>query len=156
FAAILKLTDEHKMEFDFGQGADGDNSEPVDFSDRPRLGDCPKCTHGVYEHGMAYVCEKSVGPERSCDFRSGKIILQQEIEPEQMSKLLSEGRTDLLPGFVSQRTRRKFKAYLVRGADGKIGFEFEPRPVKPGSSAKAAAKAAAGAAGTGTGAGTDD
>jgi len=39
----------------------------------------------------------------------------------------SEGKTDLLTGFVSARTRRKFSAYLVRQPDGKIGFEFEPR-----------------------------
>jgi DNA topoisomerase-3 len=152
FAAILKLTPDHKMEFDFGQGAEGDNSEPVDFSGRPRLGDCPKCGHGVYEHGLAYVCEKSVGSERSCDFRSGKIILQQEIEPAQMSKLLAEGRTDLLPGFVSQRTKRKFKAFLVRGADGKIGFEFEPRPAKPGAAGKAGAAGKSRAAEAGPGA----
>jgi DNA topoisomerase-3 len=140
FAAILKLTAENKLEFDFGQAdADSEAGEPVDFSGQPRLGDCPKCGAGVYEHGMSYVCEKSVGPERSCDFRSGKIILQQEIEPAQMSKLLTEGRTDLLPGFVSQRTRRKFKAFLVRGADGKVGFEFEPRPAKAGSDKAAAA-----------------
>src|SRR5690606_10366982 len=77
----------------------------------------------------------SVGPGRSCDFSSGKIILQQEIAPEQIRKLLAEGRTDLLPGFISMRTRRKFKAYLVRGADGKVGFEFEPRPAKAGAKA---------------------
>jgi DNA topoisomerase-3 len=57
-----------------------------------------------------------------------------------MSKLLAEGRTDLLAGFVSSRTRRKFKAYLVRGKDGKIGFEFEPRPAR-GAAGKAAAPA---------------
>src|SRR5690606_16145061 len=85
------------------------------------------------EHGLKYVCERSVGPERSCDFSTGKIILQQEIAPEQVRKLLAEGRTDLLPGFVSMRTRRKFKAFLVRGADGKVGFEFEPRPAKAGA-----------------------
>lgn len=79
---------------------------------------------------MSYVCEKSVGPERSCDFRSGKVILQQEISAAQMEKLLTEGRTDLLDGFVSSRTNRKFKAFLTRGADGKVGFEFEPRPAK--------------------------
>ena len=143
FAAILKLSPEHKLEFDFGQNdADGEASEPVDFSGRERLGDCPKCSAGVYEHGLSYVCENSVGPNRSCDFRSGKIILQQEIEAAQMSKLLAEGRSDLLPGFVSQRTRRKFKAFLVRGADGKIGFEFEPRPARPGAEAKAKASGA--------------
>jgi len=157
FAAILKLSPENKLEFDFGQSdADAEASEPVDFSGRERLGDCPKCSAGVYEHGLSYVCEKSVGPNRSCDFRSGKIILQQEIEPAQMSKLLAEGRTDLLPGFVSQRTRRKFKAFLVRGADGKIGFEFEPRPARQGAGAKAAAGAAgASAAAAGASAAAD-
>ena len=142
FAAILKLTADNKLEFDFGQAdAEAEGAEPVDFSGQTRLGDCPKCGAGVYEHGMAYVCEKSVGPEKTCDFRSGKIILQQEIEPAQMSKLLAEGRTDLLQGFVSQRTRRKFKAFLVRGADGKVGFEFEPRPAKPGAGGKTPGKA---------------
>jgi DNA topoisomerase-3 len=144
FAAILKLSADNKLEFDFGQSdADAEASEPVDFSGQARLGDCPKCGAGVYDHGMSYVCEKAVGPERSCDFRSGKVILQQEIEPAQMSKLLAEGRTDLLQGFVSQRTRRKFKAYLVQGKDGKVGFEFEPRPAKAGATKTAAGKTAA-------------
>jgi DNA topoisomerase-3 len=40
---------------------------------------------------------------------------------------------------VSQRTRRAFKAYLVRGKDGKISFEFEERKAKPGAKPKAAA-----------------
>jgi DNA topoisomerase-3 len=91
------------------------------------------------------VCEKSVGPEKTCDFRTGKMILQQEISAEQVHKLLSEGKTDLLEGFVSSRTNRKFKAYLVKQANGKIGFEFEPRPAKAG--AKTAGKAASKTAG---------
>jgi DNA topoisomerase-3 len=77
---------------------------------------------------MFYVCERSVGPARTCDFRSGKVILQQAIEPSQMSKLLAEGRTDLMAGFISNRTRRPFKAYLVRKPDGKVGFEFQKGP----------------------------
>jgi DNA topoisomerase-3 len=89
--------------------------------------------------GLAYVCEKTVAKPKACDFRSGRIILQQEIVPEQMAKLLNEGRTDLLPGFISQRTRRPFKAFLVRGKDGKVGFEFEERKAK--APAKSAAKA---------------
>jgi DNA topoisomerase-3 len=40
------------------------------------------------------------------------------------------------------RTRRKFSAYLVRGADGKVGFEFEKREPRPAAKAGAAAKAA--------------
>ena len=144
FAALLRITDEYKLEFDFGQN-DKDNAEPVDFSDQPALGACPKCGSDVYEHGMNYVCEKSVGPERTCDFRSGKMILQQEITPAQITKLLTDGKTDLLSGFVSSRTNRKFKAYLVKQPSGKIGFEFEARAEKPGakSGAKKAVKTAA-------------
>ena len=147
FAAILKISrDEdisnYKLEFDFGQSNDDDeNAEPVDFSGQTPLGACPKCGSGVYEMGLAYVCEKQAARPKACDFRSGRIILQQEILPEQMAKLLNEGKTDLLPGFVSQRTRRPFKAYLAKGKDGKVSFEFEERKGKP--AAKSSAKSAA-------------
>jgi DNA topoisomerase-3 len=90
---------------------------------------------------MAYTCEKSLGPKRSCDFRSGRMILQQPIEREQMKKLLATGRTDLLTGFVSKKGR-KFKAFLVKQPDGKIGFEFQARPPKAGKTDKPAEKPA--------------
>jgi DNA topoisomerase-3 len=150
FAAVLKLVPpEYKLEFDFGNAPAGEDerAEAVDFSGQTPLGACPKCGARVFEQPMAYVCEKSVGPERSCDFRSGKVILQQPIEPEQMKKLLATGRTDPLRGFVSNRTRRKFSAFLVKKPDGTIGFEFEPRAAKPAAdtaapAAKRGAKAA--------------
>ena len=141
FAAAIKLNDEKMPEFDFGQDKTDDASaEAVDFSGQHSLGKCPKCAANVYEHGNAYVCEKSVGPEKSCDFRSGKIILQQPIEPAQMQKLLADGKTDLLKEFVSNRTRRKFSAYLV-AKDGKVGFEFEKKVAKPKAPAKKKAEA---------------
>jgi DNA topoisomerase-3 len=142
FAAALKISPEFKLEFDFGNAAGEDDGTVVDFSGLTPLGPCPKCGSAVYEQPMAYVCEKSVGPARSCDFRSGRVILQQTIEAEQMRKLLSEGRTDLLRGFVSNRTRRKFAAFLVRKPDGSTGFEFEPRPARAGADAAAAGAAA--------------
>jgi DNA topoisomerase-3 len=152
FAAILRIArDEdihnYKLEFDFGQDQqEGEDGEGVDFTGQTPLGPCPKCNGGVYEMGLAYVCEHSVAKPKTCDFRSSRIILQQEILPEQMAKLLNEGKTDLLPGFVSQRTRRPFKAFLVRGKDGKISFEFEERKAKPGAKdAGPKGKAAAGA-----------
>ncbi|MRV73243.1 DNA topoisomerase III [Duganella sp. FT92W] len=145
FAAILRIVrDEEiknfKLEFDFGQNdEEGEDGEGVDFSNQTPVGPCPKCTGHVYEMGLAYVCEHTVAKPKACDFRSSRIILQQEILPEQMSKLLNDGKTDLLPGFISQRTRRPFKAFLVKGKDGKIGFEFEERKAKPGAKTKAAA-----------------
>ncbi|MDK3021534.1 DNA topoisomerase III [Cupriavidus taiwanensis] len=152
FAAILKLgkDDEghYKMEFDFGQNDDDNDGEPVDFSGQQPVGTCPKCGGSVFEHGMKYVCENSTTSPKSCDFTTGKIILQQEISREQIGKLLNEGKTDLLTGFKSSRTGRNFKAFLVKQPDGKIGFEFEVREPKAG--AKTAAKAPARAASRGT------
>ncbi len=125
-----------KLEFDFGEDAkkaEGDG-EPVDFSAQTSLGACPKCGGAVYEHGSNYVCEHAVGATVSCDFKSGKIILQQPIEVAQMQKLLSEGKTALLENFVSNKTRRKFKAFLAYDKkEGKVMFEFEPRAAKPGA-----------------------
>ena len=138
FAAAIKLNADKLPEFDFGQDKAGDeSSEPVDFSGQESLGACPKCAAGVYDNGNAYVCEKSVGSEKSCDFRSGKIILQQPIEHAQMQKMLATGKTDLLREFISNRTRRKFSAYLVIES-GKVGFEFEK---KAPAAKKAPAKA---------------
>ncbi len=143
FAAAIKLNGEFMPEFDFGQDkADEAEAEPVDFSGQESLGKCPKCAAGVYEHGNSYVCEKSLGPAKSCDFRSGKIILQQPIDAAQMKKLLADGKTDLLKEFVSNRTRRKFSAYLV-AKDGKVGFEFEKKVAKPKAPAKKKAAAEA-------------
>ncbi len=128
FSAVLRLTDDLRVEFDFGQ-ASGGGEEAPDFSGQEPLGACPKCGARVFEHGMAYTCEKAVGPEKTCDFRSGRMILQQPIERDQMKKLLETGRTDLLTGFVSKKGR-KFKAFLVKQPSGKIGFEFQARAPK--------------------------
>jgi DNA topoisomerase-3 len=151
FSAVMRLTDDLRLEFDFGQSS-GDGEAAPDFSAQTPLGTCPKCASRVFEHGMVYTCEKAVGPEKSCDFRSGRMILQQPIEREQMQKLLASGRTDLLTGFVSKKGRR-FKAFLVKQPDGKIGFEFQaraPKPEKPEKTVEKADKPAAEAAGKAT------
>jgi DNA topoisomerase-3 len=151
FTAELKLAfDEEiknwKLEFDFGEDAkkaEGDG-EPVDFSGEEALGTCPKCKGHVYEHGSNYVCEHAVGTPTTCDFKSGKIILQQPVPREEMSKLLRVGKTALLDGFVSNKTRRKFKAFLAWDEkQGKVAFEFEPRAARPVGKKVAAKKAAA-------------
>jgi DNA topoisomerase-3 len=66
------------------------------------------------------------------------------VNHEQVTKLLATGKTDLLDGFVSNRTKRKFKALLVWDEnEGKVGFEFAPRgDGKVIPARKAAAKAA--------------
>jgi DNA topoisomerase-3 len=149
FTAEMKLVHDPdisnwKLEFDFGDDArqaEGDG-EPVDFSAQASLGACPKCQGRVFDHGGSYVCEHSVGAHVTCDFKSGKIILQQPVPPEEMTRLLATGKTSLLENFVSNKTRRKFKAFLSYDRkEGRVVFEFEPRTAK--APAKVAAKKAA-------------
>ncbi len=135
FAAIIKLNAELKPEFDFGQqDSEGQGPRVVDFSGQQPLGKCPICGSAIYESGMAYTCEKAARRE-GCAFRMGKIILQRAMEPEQLQKLLTNGRTDLLDKFIS-RKGRPFKAFLVLGPDKKVSFEFEPRTKKAAGGAK--------------------
>ena len=137
FAAVMKLSPEGEAKFDFGNDQkDDENAAPVDFSGKEPLGKCPKCEANVFENGMNYTCEHATGADRKCDFRTGAIILQQPIEKAQITKLLAEGKTDLLKGFVSKKTGRKFEAFLK--FDGaKVSFEFAPRERKfPAKGAK--------------------
>jgi DNA topoisomerase-3 len=156
----LKYNEEEKnwkLEFDFGNDKNSEETgEIVDFTGSESLGACPKCGGAVHEHGSNYVCEKSVPteaqPTPTCNFKSGKIVLQQVVEREQIAKLLSTGKTDLLEKFVSNRTRRAFKAFLSWNAEeDKVVFEFEPRtskfpPRKTPAKYAAGAKTAAGKA----------
>ncbi|MEY4561025.1 MAG: hypothetical protein RLZZ618_302 [Pseudomonadota bacterium] len=152
FTAELKLSFDDeiknwKLEFDFGEDAkkDGESGEPVDFSEQVSLGACPKCQGRVFEFGTNYVCEHSVGAAVSCNFKTGKIILQQPVVREQMTKLLETGKTELLENFVSNKTRRKFKAFLAFDAkESKVSFEFQPRAAKAPPPKKGAAKAVEG------------
>jgi predicted nucleic-acid-binding Zn-ribbon protein len=130
FAAVLKLNAENETKFDFGpdqRNGEGGAAE-VDFTGQEPVGKCPKCGQNVFETAMSFVCEKSVGANRACDFRIGKIILQQQIERAQAQKLLAAGKTDLLDKFISKKGR-PFKAFLALDK-GKVGFEFEPRPAR--------------------------
>ena len=144
FSAVVRLDENFAPKFDFGNEADA--AEEVDFSGQESVGPCPKCGARVFEQPMAYVCEHAVGPAKTCDFRAGKVILQQDISRAEMHKLLTTGRTSLLKGFVSNRTKKKFSAYLVREASGKIGFEFEQRAAKGANTEEATAQAGAGKA----------
>jgi DNA topoisomerase III len=137
FAAIIKMGADFKPEFDFGndQNKNGENSAPIDFTGKEPLGKCPKCGARVFDAGMNYLCENATGAAKTCTFKTGKIILQQEISPEQVKKLLGEGKTDLLKGFISKKTNRKFEAFLVL-KDGGTAFEFAPREKKGKTGAK--------------------
>src|SRR5581483_2335970 len=108
------------------KGKPGEPKEPapkIDFTGQEPLGACPKCGGRVFEGPTDYLCERSQSDTKRCTFKTGKIVLHRPIEREQVKKLLATGKTDLLDNFIS-KAGRPFKAHLVKGEKGKIGFEF--------------------------------
>ena len=83
------------------------------------------CGGKIFETDTSYICEHSQADRKPCKFKLSKTILGREISKEQAQKLLTNGKTDLLEGFISKRGRA-FSAYL-KLEDGKVGFEFPER-----------------------------
>ena len=127
FAAAVKLNDANETEFVFDNAPIGADGAKLDLDTQEVIATCPVCGGRVFETMMSFACENTFGDAPTCKMKVGKLILLQPIDRTQVGKLMTAKKTDLLTGFVSQRTRRKFSAYLVMAADGKTSFEFEPR-----------------------------
>ena len=122
FSAMVKLGEEFKQEFEF-ENNNGNGAVIIDPARHELLGTCPLCHQGqVYALENSYACENAVSEKKTCTFRVGKVILQREIPKEQVLKLITTGKTDLLPKFISKKGR-PFSAHLKLDK-GKIGFEF--------------------------------
>ena len=85
------------------------------------VGKCPKCGSNVIALPKAYVCEK--GKEK-CGFGLAKVICEKTISEAQVKKLLEKGTTDMIDGFVSKKTEKKFSASLVMNDDKTVGFKL--------------------------------
>lgn len=133
FAAALKLTDEGKVEFVFDNAPVDKDGNPLDLSKEEPVGICPLDGGKVYELMMSYACEHSLGDDPKCKFKIGKKILEQPISREQVAKILTTGRSDMLGNFRSnKRGRKQFAATLVLDREtGKLNFEFPEREAKP-------------------------
>lgn len=80
----------------------------------------------VYENGRAFLAPDMAKKKNDRGVRISKTILKKEIPTEQGMKLFIEGKTDLMPGFLSKKGR-KFAAHLTLNREtGKLGFEFAP------------------------------
>jgi len=133
FAAALKLTDEGKVEFVFDNAPVDKDGNPLDLSKEEPVGICPLDGGKVYELMMSYACEHALGDDPTCKFKIGKKILEQPISREQVGKILTTGRSDMLGNFRSnKRGRKQFAATLVLDRKtGKLNFEFPEREKKP-------------------------
>ena len=64
-------------------------------------------------------------------FTMSRNILGKEISSDVLKQVLSTGKSELITGFVSQRTNRAFDAFLVLDEKkGNVGFEFPPREAR--------------------------
>ncbi|HEX8312675.1 MAG TPA: DNA topoisomerase III [Chthoniobacteraceae bacterium] len=138
FNAVVRLNrEEWKVEFAF-DNAEGGEGKELDLSQARSLGETEGGT--IYEMDAAYLCVPK--GEKAKPIRMGKNICQRAIPPEQALKIFRDGKSDLLPRFISKKGK-PFAAYL-KLEDGKVGFEFEPRVKKaPAPKKKAAPKVAA-------------
>ena len=94
----------------------------MDFSSQTPLHACTVCNKGhVYANETTYQCDQSAGEEKTCGFRMSRTILQREIPPEQVVKLLETGKTDLLTKFVSKKGRPFLRLPEI-GKDRQSGF----------------------------------
>ncbi len=139
FDAGLELDAKFKVNFVFEN--DEKDGAP-ELTEEQLLGEAKTADgqiHKVYQTEKAYHVPGIVTKKDPNGIRIGKSILQQEIPGEQVLKLIATGKTDVMKGFVSNRTKRKFDAYLTFDPkDGKIGFDFPPRPAKKAAAKKAA------------------
>ncbi|MFT6864695.1 MAG: DNA topoisomerase-3 [Akkermansiaceae bacterium] len=143
FEAALELTQQvsktgKKGKWKTGFVFDSDLESAADLTDDQLLKEVT-LTNGktakLYETEKAYMVPDLVTKDNPDGFRLGKTILQKELTAENVAEMLTKGKTPLLPGFISKKTKRAFAAHLTFDPEtAKIGFEFAPR--------KAAKKAA--------------
>lgn len=137
FSAQLLLKDDFTVAFDFDDSAQTD----IDPQTCAQLGACPMCGAPVLDTPKGYPCTNALGETPGCTFRLSRYILSRSIEPNEAQQLLTEGRTELLKGFVSKKNNRKFDAHLTMALtdhSGKLGFEFAERKIKAKPKAKVA------------------
>ncbi len=109
FDASLKI-EEGKVAFDFGTPTP--KAEPTATSIV-----CPKCGKTLMNTTWAYKCD-------DCEFSISKKIASRELSEEEVKKLLTDGKTDVLNGFVS-KAGKKFNAALKLDEENKVVFDFD-------------------------------
>ncbi len=123
FAASIKLTN-NKVDFLFL-----DSNADIDIDAVKKngsLGLSPTDQSPVYETPTGYMSESAMNGDDKKGLRISKVILSKTITEDDIKRLLSDGKTSLIKGFISKK-RKPFDAYLLLDEKGKISFEFPPR-----------------------------
>jgi DNA topoisomerase-3 len=126
FTASVSLKD-GKVTFQFPDSTDSLDLEAI--KQQPPIGISPVDQTPIFETPMAYLSASALSGDQKKGLRIGKVILERAISPEHVKQLLTQGKTELIKGFVSKK-KRPFDAYLLMDAQGKVTFEFPPRKTK--------------------------
>ncbi|HLP06798.1 MAG TPA: DNA topoisomerase 3 [Opitutaceae bacterium] len=80
------------------------------------------------EGPTSYILREREGEGWKQTFSVPRRLCQKEITRETATKLVAEGKTDVIEGFISKRGR-PFNAFLLRNGE-RLAWEFPPRPKK--------------------------
>lgn len=111
--------------------ADSEHSSPIAI--------CPLCGGTIFVTDGGYICENL--PTKKCKLRVSRRILSRDLDIETFQEMVKNGTTQLLEGFISNRTHKPFSAHLLLDKSGSIRFQFPPREKKPAADKKTAEKA---------------
>ena len=149
FTAELLLAKEKKswkVGFKF-EGEDDHNREIDELTDEQVICEAKVLADSdemvkVYENANAFLAPQMAKSANERGVRISKTILKKEIPTDQAIKLFVDGKTELIPGFISKKGR-PFSAFLTLDKEtGKLGFEFAPRKKAEGKGSKATKKKA--------------
>lgn len=109
-----------REEIDAVFGSDDKKDKNFDGFIGDVAGACPICGRNVTRTSFGYGCS---GYRDGCRFSSGNVICGKVISLENMKKLLENGVTDVIEGFVSKKTGKEFSARIAL-ENGKTVFKF--------------------------------
>ncbi len=135
FNAKLKLakdeeTGKWRAEYDFG--------DKVDLGSVESFWTDPATGAELCEVGSSYVLREKDNGEWKQTFRLPRLMCKKELPREQAVRLIENGKTDLIQGFISKKGR-PFDAFLVRN-DARVRWEFPPRAPKTDKDGKPVAR----------------
>ncbi|THB78926.1 MAG: DNA topoisomerase III [Desulfobulbaceae bacterium] len=123
FTASVRLKN-NRVDFLFADSTKDLDIEAIKNSSP--LGKSPTDQTNVYETETGYMSESALDNDEKNGLKISKVILAKSITPDHIRQMLSNGKTELIKGFVSKK-KRPFDAYLILAKNGKISFEFPPR-----------------------------
>jgi DNA topoisomerase-3 len=141
FDAGLEIDKKFKVAFVF----DRDEEDIEDLTDDMIIGEMTfdDKTLKIYETEKSYYVPEAKNKKAPNGMKIAKVLLQQPISKEDAIKVFQGEKSSLMEDFISNRTKRKFKAFLVYDFNNaRPSFEFPPREPKKKAAKKAAKKTA--------------